>query len=122
MDLLTPEAQESAHYWASVLLAHAFIGLFLVAVVAVLIDALAGDWIDGAGRLALVIVVCVYGLLWEGLAQGYGAGMADAAVDTLAVACGGLAGLSAWARRVAGLSVAFVVLAGVAAAGVWGRR
>ena len=122
MDLLTPEAQDSAHYWASVLLAHAFIGLFLTAALGAVLDWLAGDWIDGPGWLAWAVVAAVYALGWEVAVQRLGAGWQDAAVDAVAVACGGLAGISAWSRQRVALAASFAVLAGVAAAGVWQRR
>lgn len=131
MDLLTPEAQDGAHYWASVLLAHAFIGLFLTAVLAAILDALDAfataidrateGWTDGTGWLACGIVIACYGLGWEVAVQRVGAGWTDAAVDTVAVACGALAGVAAWARRGVALAASLVVLAGVAAAGVWNR-
>jgi len=122
MDLLTPESQESAHYWVSVLLAHGFVGLFLTAALGAALDWIGGDWIDGTGWLALVFVVVCYATWWEMGLQQLGAGWLDAAIDTVAVACGGLAGVSAWARQRVALVVAFVVMASVAAAGVWNRR
>lgn len=91
MDLLTPEAQDSAHYWVSVLLAHGFLGLVLTALVGALLDWVAGDWIEGTGWLALTIVTAVYAVGWEIGAQRLGAGWTDAAVDSVAVACGALA-------------------------------
>lgn len=122
LDLLTPEAQAGAYEWASVLLAHFALGLALVAVAAAVLVLVSDDWPVPVGWLALLLVVAGYGIGWEGLAQGYGAGLMDAAVDTIAVAMGGLAALSAWLRRGALLALSLVVTAGVAVAGVWRRR
>ena len=122
LDLLTPTDHAGAYEWASVLLAHFAIGLALVAVLSAVLDAIAGEWIGGTGRVSLLIVAAVYLIAWEGLAQGYGAGLSDALVDTLAVAMGGLAGLSAWMRRGALVALSLAVTAGVAVAGVWRRR
>ena len=123
LDLLTPTDHAGAYEWASVLLAHFAIGLALVAVLSAVLLVL--RWLVGkigAGKAALLIVVVVYAVIWEGLAQGYGAGLSDALVDTLAVAMGGLAGLSAWMRRGALVALSLAVTAGVAVAGVWRRR
>ena len=122
-DLLTPTDHAGAYEWASVLLAHFAIGLALVAVLSAVLLVL--RWLVGkigAGKAALLIVVVVYAVIWEGLAQAYGAGLPDALVDTLAVAMGGLAGLSAWMRRGALVALSLAVTAGVAVAGVWRRR
>ena len=123
LDLLTPTDHAGAYEWASVLLAHFAIGLALVAVLSAVLLVL--RWLVGkigAGKAALLIVVVVYAVIWEGLAQAYGAGLPDALVDTLAVAMGGLAGLSAWMRRGALVALSLAVTAGVAVAGVWRRR
>ena len=122
LDLLTPTDHAGAYEWASVLLAHFAIGLALVAVLSAVLDAIAGEWIGGTGLVSLLIVAAVYLIAWEGLAQAYGAGLPDALVDTLAVAMGGLAGLSAWMRRGALVALSLAVTAGVAVAGVWRRR
>ena len=122
MDLTTPTAHADGYIWLVVLMAHAGIGLALVAVLAAVLDALARDWVDGAGGVAWVIVVLCYGIVWEGIVQEYGAGMPDAFVDTFAVAMGGLIGLSAWARRGACLAGALFLFAAVAVAGVRSRK
>lgn len=121
-DLLIPTDHAGAYEWAAVFLAHATIGLFLVATVAAVIKAYVDDFIDGEGSLALVIVTLGYLGLWEAGVQSLGAGVADAMVDTLAVFLGGAMGLLAWARKGGGLAVAFVVTAGAVLAGVWRRR
>lgn len=122
LDLLTPEAHRDAYEWAAVFLAHAFLGLVLVAIMAAILDRIAGEWITGTGSLALVIVALGFLTIWEGLAQGYGAGLADALVDAAAVTLGGLAGLSAWLRRGALLAGSILAAAVVTAAGVFARR
>ena len=123
LDLLTPDAHADPYVFVAALLGHAQVGFALVAIVAAALLIL--RWLVnvlGAGRSALLIVVVVYAVAWEGLVQRYGAGLLDAGVDTLAVAMGGLAGLSAWLRRGALVAVSLAVTAGVAVAGVWRRR
>lgn len=122
LDLLTPEAQAGAYEWAAVLLAHAAIGLGLTALVAALIEVVAGEYLRRVGGLALGLVALTYGLAWEGLVQGYGAGLGDAAVDTAAVVLGGALGLAAWARSAAFLALSLLALAGIALAGIRRRR
>ena len=122
MDLLTPTDHAGAYEWASVFLAHMAIGLGLVALLSAVLDWIAGDWLDGVGEVSALIVSVAYLVAWEGFVQGYGAGLMDAAVDTLAVASGGLLGLFLWRR--AGVKAAGVLaLAGLALwRGVRGRR
>ena len=122
MDLLTPTNHAGAYEWAAVLFAHATVGLGLVAIVAALLDWYGGDWISPAGPMALVLVVIGYALGWEGIIQGYGAGFADAAVDTFAVFIGGLLGVSAWGRRGIAVAASLLALAGVLWAGVRARK
>jgi hypothetical protein len=121
-ELLTATDHAGWYEWASVYLAHAFIGLFLVALVAAVLDWWAGDWIDGIGVVALVMVTALYGLVWETGVQGLAAGVPDAALDTAAVALGGLAGASAWARNGMTLAGALVASAGLLVAGIARRR
>lgn len=113
LDLTTPTAHGSAYEWASVLLAHGFIGLALVAVLA---------WATGRMWSAFWAVSVGYLGLWEGAVQCFGAGLADALIDTFAVAAGGLAGISAWARRGAGVAVSLALMAWVLASGVRSRK
>lgn len=122
LDLLTPEAQTGAYEWAAVLLAHATIGLGLTAFAAAALEAVAGRALRHTGPAALAIVALAYGLAWEGLVQGYGAGLADAAVDTAAFAIGGALGLSAWMRRAGLVALSALSLAGIALAGIRGRK
>ena len=123
LGLTVPDAHADPYTFFAVLLAHGSVGFWATAIVAVVLLVLA--WLVrvlGAGKTALLIVVTVYAVGWEGLVQRYGAGLTDAAVDTIAVAMGGLAGLSAWLRRGALVALSLVVTAGVAVAGVWRRR
>lgn len=118
MDLLTPTDHAGAYEWASVLLAHAMIGLGLTAAVSAFLRWVADDWIGDVGGAALLLVVFVYGVAWEGLAQKYGAGLMDSAVDTLAVACGGWIGLAAWKRRGWAIAAGVAVMALVSWRGI----
>jgi hypothetical protein len=110
LDLLTPTDHAGAYEWAAVALAHVAIGLALVAVIAAMITR-AAPWIDGRGRLALVIVATAYLLGWEIGVQAVGAGWSDALLDTAMVAAGGALGVLAWQRRGGGIAA---VLGGVA--------
>ena len=122
MDLLTPTNHAGAYEWAAVLFAHATVGLGLVAIVAALLDWQLAPWVEGLGGLALVIVVVLYFLGWEGSIQQFGAGLADATVDTFAVFIGGLLGVSAWGRRGVTVAAALAALLGVLWAGVRARK
>lgn len=113
LDLTTPTNHATAYEWAAVLLAHGMIGLALVAALA---------WATGRMWAAFWAVAIGYLGLWEGAVQGFGAGMADALTDTFAVAAGGLAGVSAWARRGVGLGVSLALMAWVLASGVRSRK
>jgi len=115
-----PEDHLDAYTWLVVLIAHAGLGLALVAVLAAVLDAT--EWITDAGRTAWVAVTMCYAALWEGLWQRIGAGWADAAVDSAAVALGGAVGVLAWSRHGVGLAAALLTLAGLAWAGVRGRK
>jgi len=119
MDLLTPTNHAGAYEWAAVLFAHVTVGLGLVAIVAALLDWLEAD---SPGIVALHVVTVAYALVWEGIIQGYGAGFADAAVDTFAVFIGGLLGVSAWGRRGIAVAASLLALAGVLWAGVRARK
>ena len=83
MDLLTPTDHAGAYEWASVFLAHMALGLGLVALVSAVLDWAAGDWMDGVGEVAAVIVAVVYLIAWEGFVQRYGAGLMDAALSLI---------------------------------------
>jgi hypothetical protein len=115
MDLLTPTNHADAYEWASVFLAHMAIGLGLTALVSTLLDWLADGLIGKTGEVATLLVTSVYLVVWEGFAQRYAAGLADATLDTLAVGCGGLLGLFLWRR--AGAKAAGVL--GVALFALW---
>lgn len=121
MNLATPTDHAGAYEWLVVLMAHGGVGLLLTAFLAWALDWMAGDWVDGGG-LAWVASVILYGLGWEGAVQRFGAGLGDAAVDTFAVAAGGLIGWLAWDRRGFLLGAVFAIFAVVAAIGVRGRK
>jgi hypothetical protein len=120
VDLLTPEAQTSAHYWASVLLAHAMIGAVLASAGAALFARLWPSML--AWPSSVQVLTIGYAGLWEGAVQRLGAGLADAAVDTVAVAGGALVAWGLWAHRRGMVRRASVALAVVLAVGVWRRR
>ena len=114
-DLFTPTDHQEWHYWASVFLAHVALGMVLVAALAAFLEAIAGEWIDDLGALSWAIVVSVYGVFWEGVIQNLGAGWADAAVDTFAVASGGAFGVFLWLR----LPTRAAVVAALVDAALW---
>ena len=114
-ELLTPTDHAGAYEWAVVFMAHMLVGMGCTALVSAFVDWLAGEWIDGAGEAAVPLVTVVYLVVWEGLFQRYGDGLADAFTDTLAVALGGLLGLFLW-RRAGGKAAVVTALAALA---VW---
>ena len=122
MDLLTPEAHAGTYEWAAVLLAHFALGGYATACLAYV-----SRWmIPSSHRLhgqfalgtLLATLATLYGVVWEGLVQGYGAGLMDAAVDTIAVICGGVAAWAAWHQRARLIGVALSIMAAVAAIGI----
>lgn len=122
MDLLTPEAHAGAYEWAAVLLAHFALGGYATACLAFVFQ-----WAFPApyrphGQFALgtllAVLAALYGAGWEGLVQGYGAGLADAAVDTVAVTCGGVAAWAAWHRRARLIGAALGIVTAIAALGI----
>ena len=122
MDLLTPEAHAGAYEWASVLLAHFALGGYATACLAYVFHWIIPPSHRPNGQFALgtllVVLATLYGVGWEGLVQGYGAGLIDAAVDTIAVICGGVAAWAAWHRRARLISAALVIVTAVAALGI----
>lgn len=122
MDLLTPEAHAGAYEWATVLLAHFALGGYATACLAFVFHWMVPPSRRPHGQFALgtllTALAALYGAGWEGLAQGYGAGLADAAVDTVAVVCGGVAAWAAWHRRARLIGVALSIMAAVAAIGI----
>lgn len=113
----TPDAQADPYIWAAAFAGHMAVGLVLTAAVAWPLSG-AREWIDGTGWLAWALTTAAYGLVWEGVVQQLGAGIADAAVDTLAVALGGLIGVAAWERRGGLIGAAVVVALGALWKGV----
>ena len=121
MDLTIPVDHADAYTWAAVALAHLAIGLVLTGALAAILSRLAPG-ASGAGRGALGLVTAGYFWGWEGGVQGFGAGPADALLDTAMIATGGALGLLAWRRK--GTALAAVILAaGLALAqGIRSRR
>lgn len=114
----SPEAQADPYIWAAAFTGHMAVGLGLTAAVAWPLSGFARDWVDGVGALALLLVVLAYALVWEGLIQRFGAGLADAAIDTMAVALGGLIGVAAWERRGPVIGAALIAALAMLARGV----
>ena len=112
MHLSDPTDHADAYVWATVLTAHAAIGLVLV----VELHGFMPLW--QAATLAWV----GYLLLWEGVVQRFGAGLLDALVDAAGVTAGVAYGVGmyfSWpGYRWAALALFGVALAG----GVWKRR
>ncbi|WP_277022292.1 hypothetical protein [Paracoccus hibiscisoli] len=113
-DLLrTPDAQADAYGWIAALLGHAFIGLFLTAVI---------GWRAGAWRGAAIASVG-YLLLWEGAQVAFfGGGIADGLVDAASVACGAVVAAGAWRNKGAAVGAALALLAVIGVVGVSRRR
>lgn len=122
MDLLIPTAHAGAYEWAAVLLAHFAVGGYVTACLAFVFHWMFPVPYRPHGQFALgtllVALTTLYGAGWEGLVQGYGAGLADAAVDTIAVVCGGVAAWAAWHRRLRLIAAALVIVSAVAALGI----
>lgn len=115
----TPEAQADAHYWASVLLAHAALGAAVTLALAATSLAI--------GRAALwtaaVYLVCIEGgqaglAIYDGRAVDW----LDGAVDAAAVALGATLIWAIWRHRRRAAAVAGAVLAAILSAGVSRRR
>jgi hypothetical protein len=102
-EIFTPTDHADAYSWVVVALAHIAVGAVLVGALAGVI-ALAGPWIESRGRLALVLVVAAYLLIWEIAVQRVGAGWPDALLDTSMIAAGGALGLLTWRRKPAALA------------------
>jgi|VirMetMinimDraft_7_1064189.scaffolds.fasta_scaffold46219_5 hypothetical protein len=121
IDLTTPTDHADAYVWLVVLMAHAGVGLVIVAALSAAGDRLA-DGAGGVGTAAWIAAVLGYGLIWEGAVQGYAAGWADAGVDTFAVAAGAFIGLAVWHHRAILVAMALASFAIVAAVGVRKRN
>lgn len=113
MDLLTPSSQSNLHYWASVLLAHAFIGFMLSALGSGFSKAL----FDRAypSRVALTISVG-YLILWEVVLQRLGAGIGDAFIDSFAVFAGAMTWVYSATRNYLALGLVAALIGGIIAA------
>ncbi|TJZ86171.1 hypothetical protein [Paracoccus hibiscisoli] len=113
-DMLTsPGSPADAYGWGAALLAHAFIGVILTALI---------GWIAGAWRGA-AIASGGYLLIWEGAQIAiFGGGVPDGLVDAAAVACGAVVAAGAWRNRGAAVGAALALLAVIGIAGVRRRR
>lgn len=121
LDLITPTDHAGAYEWAAVFLAHFTIGIALTALVAAALDAM-DSFALSVGDVSPVLVTAVYFVAWEGIVQRYGAGLADAAVDTLAVGIGGASGLYLWRRAGVRLAAAIALAGAVLWRGVRARK
>lgn len=102
----------NAHYWASVALAHAMLGLCMAAMAGAV----------GARQWAAVgAVAAVYGV-WEGWHWYLSGDWQDSLVDWAAVMSGAVAGLAAWERRRGLLGVTLAGLLAGLAVGIRRRR
>lgn len=117
LDLLVGESQAAPHYWASVLLAHAMIGVALMFLAGIVAAALFGDAAAG-----LVLVACVYAA-WEiaQFVQG-GVSVADGVLDWCAVMLGAVVALAIQQQRRRRSLRALGALAVIGLAGIWKRR
>lgn len=118
MNITTPTDHAGAYEWAAVYLAHAALGVALVAVIAAALSLVM--WRQGAW--AAVIAIVGYGALWEGAVQRLGAGLADAAVDWSAVTLGALVAHAAWYRSSRPITVAIAAAAVILWHGIRRRR
>lgn len=125
MGLTIPDAFLSDPYaWATNQMAHALLGLAVVALLAWALGVLMSRAFEADIAMhgpALLIVGVVYFFGWEGLWQRYGAGMGDALADSAFVLLGGAVGVSAWARKGGRVVAAMAVAAAMLGLGV-GRR
>ncbi|WP_411838668.1 hypothetical protein [Paracoccus sp. ME4] len=111
--LASPDAQQDAYTWGAALLGHAFVGVFLTALI---------GWRAGVWRGA-TIVAAGYLLIWEGVqVASFGGGIADSLVDAAAVTCGAVVAAGAWRNRGAAVAGALALLALMGIVGVRKRR
>lgn len=118
MNLTTPTDHAGAYEWAAVYLAHAAIGVVLVAVIAAALSLVI--WKQGAW--AAVIASVGYGALWECAVQRLGAGLSDAAVDWSAVTLGALVAHAAWYHAGGAIAAALMASGAIIWRGVRARR
>ena len=118
LDLTAATDHSDAYEWAAVYLAHAALGVALVAVIAAALSLVM--WRQGA--LAAVIASVGYGALWEGAVQRLGAGLLDAAVDWSAVTLGALVAYAAWHHAGGWLAGALLAAVAILWRGVRARR
>lgn len=118
MNLTAPTDHAGAYEWAAVYLAHAAMGVALVAVIAAALSLVL--WRQGAW--AVLATSAAYGALWEGAVQRLGAGLADAAVDWSAVTLGAAVGHAAWSHAGGWMAGALMAAGAILWRGVRARR
>ena len=113
MDLLTPSSHTDLHYWASVLLAHAFIGFILSGIASGFSVAL----FERAYPVRVALTIAAgYFVLWEIMLQRLGAGVGDAFIDGFAVFSGAATWVYAATRNYLALGVVGALILGIIAA------
>lgn len=120
MDLTTPVDHADPYLWAAVALAHLAIGMALTGALAALLSRLEPG-VPRTGLHALGLVTALYLAGWEWAVQRFGAGLADALLDTAMIATGGVLGLLAWRRDGRGLAAVILAAALVLARGIRSR-
>lgn len=109
--IFPPTRENDPATWAAVFAGHVAVGVCGGVVAA---------WVMGAPAAAVATPI-LYGAIWEGAIQKFGAGMKDAATDTFAVALGSAIIWAAWEHQGAVLAGS-VVTAGVSVwSGIWRR-
>ncbi|MGN7871057.1 hypothetical protein [Paracoccus sp. 22332] len=113
--LLIGEAQRDPYVWGAVLLAHAMIGVFLMATM----GALVACWLRD-GWAGVSVIASLYAA-WEVLQLTNGAPAEDCALDWAVVVLGAVLTLFLWQRRAGGTVGAIASILAICAAGI-GRR
>ncbi|WP_282028121.1 hypothetical protein [Paracoccus marcusii] len=111
-NLLIGEAQPDPYVWAAVLLAHAMIGVSLMAT----IGALFGVWLRD-GWAGVSVVASLYAA-WEILHGAAGAPAHHCALDWAVVVLGAVLALCLWERRAVGTVGAVVSIFAICFAGL----
>ena len=120
MELTTPVDHADAYTWAAVALAHLAIGLVLTGAGAAILSRLESG-VPRTGLHALGLVSALYLVGWEWAVQRFGAGLADALLDTAMIATGGALGVLAWRRDARALAIILLAAALALAQGLRSR-
>lgn len=103
--IFPPMSEADPAVWAAVFAGHMAVGVGLAIILGGLVAVIdrgttdEGPFIDSPAGLGAGIGTLGYFTLWEALWQAFGAGVADALTDTLAVALGALIAAALWERR-----------------------